>query len=225
MCKILTLLCFVLFGAAVYGQKLGQVNLQHGGSLNFFSIQTDQNVLIRISSDGKVLEWGTEALSDRGNYYAAQLQPFMGRVEYYSQESDSAFRGKIKSIGSCYITYYGAYDEVAKRGKLKSMGQLNMDYYGTYDEKSLQGKLKQLGNLSIDYYRQYENEAIRGKLKAIGSTAITYYTTFDDRFNAGKLKTVGATSYTWYSEYDRARGALKSNNYRQNISGILFILR
>ncbi len=89
----------------------------------------------------------------------------------------------------------------------------------------MQGKLKMAGNLLIDYYRQYENEAVRGKLKSIGSVPIAYYSPFEDRFNSGKLKTVGTVTYTWYSEFDRSRGALKSNNYRQVISGITYILR
>jgi len=67
---------------------------------------------------------------------------------------------------------------------------------------------------------------LRGKPKSIGSTPITYYTIFDDKVNAGKLKRIGSATFSWYSLGDRTdmRGALKSNNYRQVVSGITYIL-
>jgi hypothetical protein len=215
----------VIFTINGYSQKLSQVSFLNGGNLTYFSFTTDQGALIRVSQDGKLLEWGTEVLSDRGNYYAPKLQPFNARTEYFDAQSDSAFKGKVKSIGICFITYYGSNEEENKRGKVKSLGALNFDYFSKYDEKSLQGKLKMIGNLSVEYYRQFENEAFRGKLKSIGSVPISYYSAFDDKYNAGKLKAVGAVSYSWYSEYDRAKGSLKTNNYRQVISGITYILR
>lgn len=214
-----------LLSINVYSQRLNQVSFLNGGTLAYFSFSTDQGALIRVSQDGKLLEWGREVVSDRGNYYAPKLQPFDARTEYFDAQSDSAFRGKVKSIGICFITYYGANEEENKRGKLKTIGTLNLDYYSKYDEKSLQGKLKTIGNLAVEYYRQFENEAFRGKLKSIGSVPISYYSAFDDKYNAGKLKNVGAVSYSWYSEYDRAKGSLKTNNYRQVISGITYILR
>lgn len=210
---------------AGYGQRLSGVNFESGAKLSFFSFLTDQGVIIRVSEDGKILEWGTEVLSERGNYYAPKLQPFNIRTETYNAQSDSAYRNKIKSIGTTTITYYSALDEEMKRGKLKTIGSLQLDYYSRYDEKSLQGKLKIAGNLLLEYYRQYENEAFRSKLKSIGSVPITYYSAFDDRYNAGKLKSIGVATYTWYSEFEQGRGALKSNNYRQTISGITYSLR
>lgn len=225
MQKYTIILLLLLLAFGTYAQQLGQVNFKDNGALSHFTIITDQDVLIRLSPDGKVLEWGTEVLADRGNYYAPRLQPFMGRVEYYGAESDSIFRGKVKSIGTCYLTYYGAQEEDLKRGKVKSMGMTLFDYYSRFDEKALQGKVRWIGSLALDYYRSYENEALRGKLKSIGNIPVTYYTVFDDRFNAGKLKSIGSIAYNWYSEYDRARGALKSNSYRQSIGGIMMVLR
>src|SRR6188768_1996112 len=89
-----------------YGQQLTGVNFENGANLSFFSFLTNQGVLIRVSIDGKLLEWGAEVLSDRGNYYAPKLQPFNVRTEIYNAQSDSAFNGKLKSIGTCFITYY-----------------------------------------------------------------------------------------------------------------------
>lgn len=221
-----TLIAFLLLCTLhASAQQLGQVTFRNGSELSHFSVLTDQGILIRISPDGKVLEWGTEVRSDYANYYAPELQPFMGRVEYYGAESDSIFRGKVKSIGTAFLTYYGAYEEEPKRGKLKSIGMLQFDYYSRFDEKALQGKLRWIGNLALDYYRSYEDEAVRGKLRSIGNMPVTYYTAFDDKYNAGKLKGIGSVAYSWYSQYDQARGALKSNSYRQTIGGIMIVVR
>ena len=225
MKKFFIFLTILLLTTGASSQTLSQVSFLDGSNLSFFTVQTWQDVLIRISVDGKALEWGTEILSERGSFYAPRLQPFMGRVDYYGPEADSVVRGKVKSIGACSITYYGAYEEASKRGKIKSLGTMAFDYFSTYDEKNLRGKLKLIGNLTLEYYGFYENEAYRGKLKSIGSLPVTYYSAFDDKYNAGKLKGICSLSYTWYSQYDRARGALKSNNYRQLVSGIMIILR
>jgi hypothetical protein len=219
---LISILFFSTFSSA---QKLAQASFLDSRNLSFFTLQDDQGVLIRLSPDGKLLEWGSEIMADRGYYYAPKLQPYMGRVEYYGNDVDSAYGGKVKSIGISSITYYSSKDESMKRGKVKMLGMLNFDYYSGYEEKSMQGKLKLIGGLLLDYYRGYENEAYRGKLKSIGSTAIAYYSIFEDRYNVGKLKTIGPVTYSWYSEYDRARGSLKGTNYRQNIGGVNFILR
>ena len=226
MRKFFTLLILSI-ASHCYCQQLSQVSFLDGANFSFFSIRTEQGVLIRVSDSGEILEWGTEVLSERYNNYAPRLQPFMARVEYFDQQSDSVFKGKLKSIGTCFITYHGAYEEKNKRGKLKSLGTLQFDYYSTYDDKSQQGKLKFIGNLVLEYYRSYENESFRGKLKSIGSTVITYYSAFDDKYNAGKLKSIGSVPYVWYSPLNHTyiRGGLKTNNYRQVISGITYVLQ
>ena len=225
MGKLVLTLSILFFAACGYTQQLSQVSFANGANLSFFSFITDQGVQIRISEDGKVLEWGTELISNRSNYYAPKLQPFMARVTYYDRDTDSVFIGKVKSIGSCYITYYDGNETENRRGKLRSIGTLYFDYFSMYEEKSLRGKLKMLGGLLLDYYRPFDNEAYRGKLKSIGTVPISYYSLFDDKYNAGKIKSIGSVPYLWYSAYDRSRGALKSNNYRQVISGVTYILR
>ena len=224
---VFTTIFFFLFVICTNSQQLGQVTFSGGAVLSYFSFRTDQGVLIRITSDGKVLEWGTEIKSLRNDYYAPNLQPFMGRVEYYSMESDSAFRGKVKSIGTCLLTYYYSYDTDTKPGKLRSIGTVNFDYYTNFDDKSRQGKIRFAGNLTLEYFSLFEEEVIRGKLKAIGSTSITYYSIFDDKLIRGKIKSIGSVSYTWYSSFDRSdyRGSLKSGSYRQDIGRVSYILQ
>lgn len=98
-----TLVLLLLFFNS-YSQQLSQVTFSGGSRFSWFTLSTDQNVLIRISDDGSILEFGTEqqALRNR-NYFASTLQPYQGRVEYYSNTTDSAFRGKIKSIGTFFL--------------------------------------------------------------------------------------------------------------------------
>lgn len=226
MRSILAIILVLFLLPQSYSQQLSQVSFSKGANLDYFSFVTEQGVQIRVSVDGKILEWGIEVMADRYNFYARKLQPFMGRIEYYGDQDDSVFRGKVKSIGTCFFTYYDAYQVKSKIGKLKSIGNQYLDYFEEYEDKMLQGKLKTAGALSIDFYRSYENESYRGKIKTIGFLPITYYSVFDDKLNAGKLKSIGPVQYTWYSLGERTdmRGALKSNNYRQVISGVTYIL-
>lgn len=224
--RFVLVISVLLVNVFAYSQQIGQVSFSNASSLSYFSFLTDQGVLIRVSEDGKILEWGTEVLSDRYNYYAPRLQPFMGRIEYYGPNDDSLFRGKLKSIGTCFITYYDTFQVKSKVGKLKSIGRLQLEYFEDYEDNMQKGKIKAVGALTIDYYRSYENESLRGKLKLVCSTPITYYTVFDDKVNAGKLRAVGSAAFSWYSLGDRpdSRGALKSNNSRVNVSGVTYIL-
>ena len=228
MKKFATAFCILFVAASAHSQQLSQVSFSNGTTLTYYSFLVDNDVLIRVSEDGKILEWGEEVLSDRlYNYYAPKLQPYMGRIEYYGAESDSIFKGKVKSIGTAYITYYNSYEPAEKAGKLKTIGPLTMDYYSNYEDKMLRGKLKMIGDLSLDHYSSIENEAYRGKLKAIGNTQIVYYSVFDDKAIAGKIKSIGGTSILWYGTFDRPelKRALKSNNYRPVVGAITYILR
>jgi hypothetical protein len=222
---------FILFCLFLYtgsnAQQLGQVTIAGGSDLSYYSLVADQNILIRISPEGKILEWGTELMANRGNYYAPKLQAYMGRVDYYGQEADSLSRGKVRSIGTCTFTYYGASENSFKAGKVRSAGSLNFDYYTAYDNAALKGKLKSIGNTTFGYYSSFDEESVRGKLKSVGSTTITYFTPFDDRLIRGLVKTIGTYSFNWYTSLDMhaARGILKNGDYRQNIAGVWYILR
>ncbi len=211
-----------------YSQKLSQVSFSGAATLSYFSFLTDQNVLIRVSPDGKLMEWGTEVQSERSSqYYAPKLQQFMGRVDYYPDDADSAYRGKVKSIGTCMITYYNSLDKDEKPGKLKSIGVAALDYYTRFENAAYKGKLRFAGSLVLEYYPALENEAFRGKLKSIGGTQIKYHSSFDDKLLQGKVKSIGSVNYDWGSSLDRRefRGSLKSGIYRQMINGITYILR
>jgi hypothetical protein len=226
MRSILTALFNLIFLSSGYSQQLSQVSFKNGSDLAYFSFLTDQGVLIRLSDEGKILEWGKEAKSDYYEYYDRKLRPFMGRIEYYGAKDDSLLRGKVKSIGTSFFTYYDTFQVKTKVGKLRSISNQYLDYFEDYENPTLKGRLKQIGSVALDYYRSYENEAYRGKLKSVGSVPVTYYSAFDDRTNAGKLKSIGTIKYAWYSLGDSPglRGALKTNNYRATISGVTYIL-
>jgi len=228
MKKLFTASIFLFLVNCIYSHQSRQVTFSDAANLSYLSLVTDQGVLIRITTDGKLLEFGTELQSQRSNnYYAPKLQPYIGRVDYYGSESDSAFRSKVKSIGTCAITYYSHYEEATKAGKLKSIGTLMLDYYSNYDNAALKGKLRFLGSLILEYYSSLDDEAVRGKLKSVGNTPITYYSTFDDKLIKGKIKSIGTLAYTWYTSFDKPefRGAMKTGSYRMNVGSVTYILR
>lgn len=219
-----TLLLF--FTSCIFAQQLGQVTFAGGAKLSYFSFFVDQNVLIRVSEDGKLMEWGIEVQSIRSsNYYDPKLQPYLGRVDYYGEEADSAFRGKIKSIGTAVITYYNHFETATRIGKLRSIGTTIFDYCDEFFNPVLQGKLRFIGTLQLDYYSSLEDVAFRDKLRAIGNTIINYHSSFDDRLIKGKIKNIGSITYTWYTSFDLNRYGLKSGSFRTNINGVTYILQ
>jgi hypothetical protein len=226
--KTITAIAVLFISTCIHSQQIGQVTFSDASNLSYISFLTDQGVLIRITTEGKLLEWGTEVQSMRStSYYDPKLQAYPGRVDYYPPESDSAFRGKVKSIGTTIITYYSHYDEITKVGKLKSIGNLQLDYYTNFDNAAYRGKLRFAGSAVLEYYSSLDDEAYRGKLKTISNTPITYYSTFDDKLIKGKIKSIGSVAYTWYTSYDKSElaGALKTGSYRVSVGSITYILR
>lgn len=224
MNRIALLISFLFFAAGTYSQELSHVTFSGGATLSFFSFRTDQDIIIRISEDGKVLEWGTDPGPGRYYYDPRKLQPYLGRVEYFGQEYDSVFRGKVKSIGTCSFTYYGKYETETKIGKLKTIGRVAVDYYDNYEDAAYKGKLRFAGSVLFSYYSSFENEVFRGKIKSVNNNSITYYSTFDDKAIKGKIKSIGSFEYTWYSSYDRYRGGLKSGSVTQIINGVTYTI-
>jgi hypothetical protein len=220
--SILVTLLFVVF--VTYSQELTHVTFSGGATLSSFSYRTDQEIIIRISDEGKVLEWGTDP--GPGRYYndPRKLQPYLGRVEFFGQEYDSVLRGKVKSIGTCTFTYFDKFETSAKTGKLKTIGRIAVDYYDNYEDAALKGKIKYAGTVQFSFYPSFENEAFRGKIKSVGKSLITYYSTFDDKGIKGKLKSIGGNEYIWYASYDRYHGGLKSGSATQIINGITFTI-
>lgn len=226
MKKIFTAAFFSFLIHHSFSQQLGQVIIAGNGNLSSFSFLAEQGLIINLGSDGIIKEWGTALEPGRMGYFPGKLQAFMGKVEYYGQGSDSAFKGKIRSLGTCNITYYPSYENKMLAGKIKTIGSLNMDYYREQEDNALKGKLKSAGPVSISYYTSFDNEYLREKLKSISSTSLSYYTSFDDKVIRGKIKSIGSFSYTWYTSFERKefQGLMKSGSMAQVINGINYII-
>jgi hypothetical protein len=226
MKRLFILLISILIYSAGYSQTLKFVSFSGGAEFSSLSFITNQKIIIKISQDGKVLEWGYE--NEPGRFYSepAKLQPYMGRLEYYEKQFDSILNGKIKSIGITSITYYGSLENASLVGKVRSIGNIWFDYFPEFENESVRGKLKTAGQKSFSYYTSFDNEAYRGKIKSIGGNQITYYSTFDDKSIRGKLKSIGSFSYTWYTSLDRQgyQGGIKSGSQYQIIEGVTYII-
>lgn len=226
MKKIFILLISIVIYAFGEAQTLKYVIFSGGSELTSIGFITDQKIIIKISQDGAMQEWGYDA--EPGRFYSKPglLQPYMGRVEYYGQQYDSAFRGKVKSIGTANITYYGSFEKADLAGKIKSIGNLSLDYYSGFDNEALRGKLKSAGTYQFTYFASYENEAYRGKIKSVGSNQLTYYSSFDDKLISGKIKSIGPYKYEWYTsaQITRYRGGLKSGAVNQVIEGVMYVI-
>jgi len=207
-------------------QSLSQVLFSNGSGFSSFYFLTDQKVVIKVSQQGSIAEWGIEA--GEGRYYndPAKLQPYMGRVEYYGTQFDSSFRGKVKSIGTCPVTYYSSFERAELVGKIKSIGTMLFDYYPEFENELIKGKLKTAGPISFSYYSSFENESIKGKLKSVGANNITYFSSFDDKLIRGKIKSIGSYNYAWYTSFEsnRFHGGLKTGSRYQMIDGINYVI-
>ena len=129
MRKFFALTLTIIIFTGGYSQTLKFVSFSQGSEFQSFSFSTNQKIIIKISQDGNVLEWGNE--QEPGRFYSepGKLQPYMGRVEYYEKQFDSILNGKIKSIGVTSITYYGSTENAALVGKVKSLGNQFINYY------------------------------------------------------------------------------------------------
>ena len=223
MKRSLALLIIFLIYIAGDSQTLKFVNFSGGAEFSSLSYITNQKIIIKVSQDGKVLEWGNEM--EPGRFYTepGKLQPYMGRVEYYAKQFDSILNGKVKNIGITSITYYGSTENAALIGKVKSIGNVFFNYYLDLENESVRGKLKTAGLQDFTYYYSSENEAYRGKMKSIGRNQITYYSTFDDKAIRGKLKSIGPATFAWYTSLDRYSG-IKSGRQYQMIEGVTYII-
>lgn len=211
-----------------FGQRLAQITLTSNGNSDIISFMIDDAVIVNMTKDGKIIDWGVE--SSTGRYYnnPGRLEKYIGRIEYYTANDNEASQGKVKYIGRTAFTYYSSYENEVFKEKVKSIGIAPFDYYTSYDDEALRGKLKNAGSVSFDYYRSFDNEAFKGKLKTVASSALTYYASYDDKAFKGKIKSIAGHAFTYYSSFDRQeyRGVMKTGYQPEyNINGIKYLLR
>ena len=209
-----------------FAQGISKITISGNGSLEAISFVFDQNVKVYITREGNISKWGYDRFEARGQEnYPDVLDAYVGRVDYYGQDVDAAFRGKIRSIGSTQLTYYASYENEAFQGKLKSLGSNNFEYYQSFEDEAYKGSLKSIGSMEITWYSSFDNAALKGKLKSIGNTQLSYYSSFDDKAFRGKLKSIDSYQYTYYSSFEKFSGSVKSGNSTQFVNSIRFYLR
>ena len=218
---IVTLLLFNL----VFSQQISKVAISGNGQLDVFAFGLDEQVQIYLSKDGNISKWGFDRFIGYQENYNGDLLPYVGRIEYYSQNDDESLRGKIKYIGKTLLTYYASYENEALKGKLKSIGAINFDYYLTYEDAAYRGLIKTIGRKMIVWYASYENVDLRGKLKNFGSTTLIYYNSFEDKAFRGKIKSIDRFAFVYYSSFEQYSSSLKTGSTLININGIKYYLK
>lgn len=226
MKKALLFLFACIFSVAIYAQGLSVVSMDRLGSKVLLSFRTIDNALINVSKEGQIVGYGMENIQRQNLHwmYPPQLDPYMGRVENYTDIDDASFRGKIKYIGQTMITYYASYDKEELRGKIKTIGTTDFVYYESYSDKAFAGNIQRAGNNNFTYYSSFDNEALQGKFKTIGNTGINYYSSFDDKAIKGRIKNIGTDNFVYYTSFDRKgyQGAQKSGFQSKFINSIKF---
>lgn len=228
MKSLLTAAICALFSVPAFTQNLSKITIDGNGNIQTIAIRVETNSMLIISETGNVVRWGEDIFTQNGyENFEDKLKDYMGRVEYYNNSADEAFRGKLKYLGSLLLTYYASYDGDELRGKLKSIGSTNITYYRNFEDEAVRGKIKTIGNSEVTWYTSFNNPAFKGRLKSVGSTELTYYSNSDDKAYAGKVKSIGGSVFTYYPSFDRQeyRGRMKTGTQVQTFNGVKFFVR
>jgi hypothetical protein len=225
MKKIYVSVLTVFLALWANSQVISKITITGNGQVDIISIGLDENVQIYLTRDGNISKWGFDKYIGYQENYNGTLDPYVGRIEYYTQLDDEALRGKVKYIGKTLLTYYPSYENDALKGKLKSIGSMNFDYYLSFEDAAYRGSIKAIGNNQVTWYASYENADIRGKLKSLGPTQFTYYGSFEDKAFRGKIKSLDRFNFTYYSSFEQYSGSLKNGASIINANGIKYYLR
>lgn len=228
MKKILFTISAALLLAPAFAQSVFKITLNSSGQTEAIAFEVEPNIIVNVSPEGNIVNWGYDVFKDRGGEnFTGQLQPYVGRVDYYGPTDDEAIRGKIKSIGRTNITWYMSYENDAFIGKIKSIGTSMFTYYDPFEDASVKGKIKSVGGTQVGWYNSFNNEALRGKLQSFGSTQLSYYPSTDDKAYKGKIKSIGGNTFTYYSSFDRAeyRGQMKTGSQVYMSGGVKYFVR
>lgn len=228
MKKLFFIAGLMLLITSAFAQKLAQIIVSSNSNSNIITFLVDETVLVNITPDGKLIDWGVEnTLRKQYNYnYPAKLDKYMGKEEYYPETANDGSRGKVKYIGRTALTYYSSAENEKFTGKLKSIGPILFDYYAFYEDAALRGNIKNAGTLVFTYFSSMDDVAFKGKLKSVGSTSLTYYSSFDDKAFRGKIKSIDRQSFVYYSSYDRREysGSLKTGFRILHFGGIKYFV-
>ena len=226
MAKLYLILIFTFLLTPAFAQKLAQITIDNRGKQDILTFLVDEFVVVNITKDGKIIDWGTEYTSPQTGVYP-KLEKYMGREEYYPSTDNEAYRGKVKYIGRTLFIYYTSDDNEALKGKVKMIGTNLLDYYTEYDDAAFKGYLRNAGPVSFTYYGSYNDEFYKGKIKSIGSTMVSYYGAIDDKAYRGKVKSIDRNLFTYYSSFDRREfsGSMKTGSPMISSGSIKYIIK
>ena len=226
MAKLYFILIFTFLLTPAFAQNLAQITIDNRGSQDIITFLIDESVIVNLTKDGKIIDWGLEYTTAVTSVYP-RLEKYMGREEYYPSTDNEAYSGKIKYIGRTLITYYTSDDNQSLKGKVKTIGNIIIDYYTDYDDAAFKGYLKNAGTVPFTYYSSFNDEFYKGKIKSVGSTMLSYYGAFDDKAYRGKIKNVDRNLFTYYSSYDRPeyKGIMKTGSQIISSGSIKYIIK
>lgn len=227
MKKIIAFLFALLIIQYADAQRLSRIVFAKTGQLEAIEYELPENVILKLSKDGQIMSWGVNRYAGREDIIREQLDPYVGRVEYFDNNANEAFRGKIRSIGQVTLTYYASFDNPANAGKLQSIGKNTISYFTLQENEAFRGNIKSIGNDQFDWYSTFDLDDLKGKLKSVANNSISYYSSMDDKYIRGKVKSIGGSVYTYYTSFDRQelRGYLKSGQTNRTINGLKFMVK
>jgi hypothetical protein len=211
-----------------FSQRVHKIILADKGASITTGFLLNENVVVFIGQDGSISEWGVDRYADRaGDQISRKLDTYGGRIEYYTDKDNEAFRGKIKYIGNTMITYFASFDDKDKAGRIKTIGTIPFNYFTTYDDPSAKGKIRMVGRTAYSFYTNFDNDAYKNKIKSVGTVGITYFATTDDKALVGKVKSVNNRPFTYYTSQDQPnlRGVLKTGSLNQVINGVTYQIK
>ncbi len=225
MKKLILAAATILVLNTAFGQNISKITITGSGNFDVFAFGLDENVQVYVTKEGNISKWGFDKYIGYQENYNGDLVPYVGRVEYYTQNDDEALRGKVKYIGRTLLTYYTSYENESLKGKLKAIGSQSLDYYLSFDDAAFRGFVKAIGREAVTWYASYENADLRGKLKNVGSTTLTYYGSFEDKAFRGKIKSIDRFTMTYYSSFEQYSGSMKTGSQIITANGIKFFAR
>jgi hypothetical protein len=225
MKKLILAISAVFIFNTGFSQHISKITITGNGLVDVIAFGLDENVQVYITKDGNISKWGFDRYIGYQENYNGDLDPYMGRVEYYTENDDEALRGKVKYIGRIMLTYYPSYENETLKGKLKTIGSVYLAYYLDFEDAAYRGNIKTLGRQTVTWYASYENNDIRGKLKSVGPTALSYYGSFEDKAIRGKIKSIDRFTLTYHSSLEQYSGSMKTGSSVMIANGVKYYVQ
>lgn len=127
MKKFLFTIAVLLACMNVFSQRINKITLTDNGNANIITYALDEDVVLNISKEGNLVDWGVDRYAGRIDFMQRKLDPYTGRVEYYTENDNEAFRGKIKYIGKTLVTYFASFDNSVLVGRIKASETSNLN--------------------------------------------------------------------------------------------------